>query len=115
MFWGKKDRPQSLDKQVTRTLSDTAVRQHVCFSGEVQGVGFRFQCQMLAEEIGLTGWCRNMYDGRVEAEFQGERQDINKLIAQIRNRRYIRVSHVEITTIPVKQDETAFRIVYRVQ
>ena len=48
------------------------IRQHIYFSGRVQAVGFRFRAQMNATQLGLTGWVRNLFDGRVEAEVQGE-------------------------------------------
>ncbi|MEE1157945.1 MAG: acylphosphatase, partial [Atopobiaceae bacterium] len=35
------------------------------FEGEVQGVGFRWTSRRLAQEIGLTGWVRNEWDGSV--------------------------------------------------
>ena len=42
------------------------VRKHFYFSGWVQGVGFRFKATYLARKYGLTGWVRNLSDGRVE-------------------------------------------------
>ena len=46
------------------------IRQHIYFSGRVQAVGFRFRAQMNATQLGLTGWVRNLFDGRVEAEVE---------------------------------------------
>lgn len=48
-----------------------AVRYALLFSGTVQGVGFRWTNQSLAQEHHLTGWIRNLDDGTVEAELQG--------------------------------------------
>ncbi|WP_431803052.1 acylphosphatase [Microbacterium sp. bgisy203] len=47
-------------------------RVHVLVSGEVQGVGFRYTMQQAAERAGVSGWVRNLRDGRVEAEIEGE-------------------------------------------
>ncbi len=46
---------------------------HVWVSGRVQGVFFRENTRRMASGLGLTGWVRNLGDGRVEAVFQGER------------------------------------------
>lgn len=47
------------------------IRKHIYFSGRVQGVGFRYQAAYYARSLGLTGWVRNLSDGRVEMEIQG--------------------------------------------
>ena len=41
------------------------------FVGEVQGVGFRWVSRRIANDIGLTGWVRNEWDGSVSMELQG--------------------------------------------
>jgi acylphosphatase len=47
-------------------------RYHVRISGRVQGVFFRANTWKQARSLGLTGWVRNLPDGRVEAVFEGE-------------------------------------------
>jgi acylphosphatase len=47
-------------------------RYHVRISGRVQGVCFRANTWKKARSLGLTGWVRNLPDGRVEALFEGE-------------------------------------------
>lgn len=53
---------------------------HVYISGFVHGVGFRAYIRSKARKIGVTGWVRNLSDGRVEGVFQGERRKVEKLI-----------------------------------
>jgi Acylphosphatases len=56
------------------------VRAHVWISGRVQGVFFRAHTKELADELGLTGWVRNLPDGRVEAVFEGEEDAVKRAI-----------------------------------
>ncbi len=55
-------------------------RAHVYVSGRVQGVFFRSETQDEALRHGLTGWVRNLPDDRVEAVFEGEKENVEKLI-----------------------------------
>lgn len=55
-------------------------RVHVYISGRVQGVFFRAETQQTANGLNLTGWVRNMADGRVEAVFEGEDKNVNKML-----------------------------------
>ena len=50
------------------------------FDGLVQGVFFRANTKRCADSLGLTGWVRNTYDGRVEAVFEGEEKSVNDAI-----------------------------------
>jgi acylphosphatase len=56
-------------------------RIHIYISGIVQGVFFRAATRHAAADLNLTGWVRNMNDGRVEAVFEGEDADVEKMIA----------------------------------
>ena len=56
------------------------VRYRVLISGQVQGVYFRAACQRMAWQHGVTGWVRNLNDGRVEAVFEGAPGDVQHLV-----------------------------------
>ncbi len=56
------------------------IKAHVVISGRVQGVFFRMETREAAERIGVSGWVKNNYDGTVEAEFAGEKQDVVTMI-----------------------------------
>jgi acylphosphatase len=58
----------------------TKVRAHVFISGIVQGVFFRQKTKQQAENRDVLGWVRNLYDGRVEAVFEGEEEDVKALV-----------------------------------
>jgi len=56
------------------------VRAHVFISGHVQGVFFRYETKRLAVRLGVFGWVRNLPDGRVEAVFEGEKDNVEEMI-----------------------------------
>lgn len=65
---------------------------HVLVSGIVQGVGFRYWTERNARELGVSGWARNLYDGRVELVAEGDRGAVEALVE--RCRRGPRSAHV---------------------
>ncbi|MFL0648530.1 acylphosphatase [Cylindrospermopsis raciborskii] len=56
------------------------VRAHVFITGQVQGVGYRYATVDTATQLGLTGWVRNLVDGRVEAVFEGSRDIVEEMV-----------------------------------
>lgn len=56
-------------------------RVHVVVSGTVQGVGYRYTAGMQADEFGVTGWVRNLRDGTVEAEIEGDPDAVDAMLA----------------------------------
>lgn len=58
----------------------TATAKHLLISGRVQGVCFRASTRQEATRLGLTGWVRNLPDGRVEAVAQGPAGVVQKLV-----------------------------------
>jgi len=59
-------------------------RVHGWVSGMVQGVFFRYFTQDAARKLGLTGWVRNLPDGRVEFVGEGEQGLLNELIKHVK-------------------------------
>jgi acylphosphatase len=55
-------------------------RAHVYVNGRVQGVFFRTETEEEATRLGVTGWVRNLPDGRVETVFEGEKDRVESLI-----------------------------------
>lgn len=58
-----------------------ADRLRVLIDGWVQGVGFRYSVCRQAKALSLNGWVRNLQDGRVEAEFEGSKEALEKMLA----------------------------------
>lgn len=79
-------------------------RRRYYFSGDVQGVGFRWTAYHAANRLGVTGWVRNMYDGRVEMEAQGTVYDLDELILDINNGRYIYIENIDVRDIPLIEE-----------
>jgi len=57
-----------------------ADRLHVFIEGVVQGVGFRYLTCRKASILELKGWVRNTPDGKVEAEFEGSREALERML-----------------------------------
>jgi len=89
------------------------VRVHVLVSGRVQGVGFRaFVCRQ-AEQLGLSGWVRNMVDGGVEAEAQGPKEGVDGFLRDVeRGPTLSHVEHVDVDWVAPGQDDTGFEVKY---
>ncbi len=60
-------------------------RLHVYYEGSVQGVGFRFTAERIASELNLTGWVKNLPDGKVELVAEGDNKKLSSLLMQIKD------------------------------
>ncbi len=56
------------------------IRYRVLVAGRVQGVCFRDACRQMALEHGVSGWVRNLADGRVEAVFEGPADEVRQCV-----------------------------------
>lgn len=57
-----------------------AKRAHVFVRGRVQGVSFRYYTVREAQRKGVSGWVRNLHDGRVEAIFEGDQAAVEGMV-----------------------------------
>ncbi|RFT15806.1 MAG: Acylphosphate phosphohydrolase [Candidatus Saccharicenans subterraneus] len=72
-------------------------RFHAYISGRVQGVAFRFFAQHVANQLGITGWVRNLSDGRVEVVAEGDREALELFLAELKKGpRMARVEKVDL-------------------
>jgi acylphosphatase len=62
------------------TFSVPVRRAHVWISGMVQGVFFRYEARERARSRGVSGWVRNLADGRVEAVFEGPEDAVETMV-----------------------------------
>jgi len=89
------------------------VRVHIFVSGRVQGVFFRTETQKKAERFRITGFVRNLSDGRVEAILEGEREKVEKVIEWARRGPFFaKVNEVEIKEENYKGEFKNFEIRY---
>jgi acylphosphatase len=59
-------------------------RLHAVVRGLVQGVGFRYTTQAEAKKLDLAGWVRNLHDGSVEVDAEGDRPQLELFLAFLR-------------------------------
>jgi acylphosphatase len=72
-------------------------RAHVLVSGMVQGVSFRWYTAQHARSRDVSGWVRNLDDGRVEAVFEGRREGVEAMVTWCNEGPpHARVSGVEV-------------------
>ncbi len=59
------------------------VARQIFYQGHVQGVGFRYTVKRLATGYEVTGWVRNLPDGRVELQVRGAEKEVNEFLDAI--------------------------------
>ncbi len=92
-------------------MSEQIKRIHATIHGRVQGVFFRETTRQEAQKPGLTGWVRNLPDGTVETEFQGEEGIVKQLLEWLpQGSSMSQVSRVESREIDPVSGESEFEI-----
>ena len=87
------------------------IRYRLLVSGRVQRVGFRFFSQYIAAKLNITGFAKNLSNGMVELEIQGEEENLDKMVQLVkRGNEIIRVDSIDIKKIAVIDGETKFKI-----
>jgi acylphosphatase len=75
--------------------------RHVFYEGRVQGVGFRYTVKNLARGFDVSGWVRNLADGRVELQAGGDVEEIDSFLESIRESALAgHIQKEDVSTIP---------------
>ncbi len=88
------------------------IRRTVHFSGRVQGVGFRYTTESIASRFDVTGFVRNLPDGRVETVAEGARRELDRFQQAIENGMRGHIQQVAVTEAPATGGFEAFRIAF---
>jgi acylphosphatase len=73
------------------------IRRRLVVHGLVQGVGYRYSCQLQAERLGVRGWAANRDDGTVEVVLEGAEGPVAQMMAWVeRGPRHAEVTRVEV-------------------
>jgi acylphosphatase len=87
------------------------ISRQVFYEGRVQGVGFRYSTRNLAKGFDVTGWVRNLTDGRVELQVSGERDEVEAfLTAMEESELNSYIKKTDIHDIPPITDARGFEI-----
>ena len=87
-------------------------RVHIFIKGKVEGVFYRSWTKSTAETLKLNGWVKNLEDGRVEAMFEGEKENVDEMVQKCKDgSRASEVTHMDIIWEEAKGDFTGFNII----
>jgi acylphosphatase len=88
--------------------------RHIFYTGRVQGVGFRYTAKQLASGFDVSGWVKNLPDGRVEmlvAAFDAE--ELNAFLTELQENSVLanHIKETETHTVPAPAGLTGFTII----
>ena len=87
------------------------VRAYIIVSGKVQGVYFREKTREKSKELGVSGWVRNLSDGRLEAVFEGEKDKVEEMVEWARKGPFwAKVNGLEVSREEYKGEFSNFEI-----
>jgi len=87
-------------------------RMTAYFFGRVQGVGFRYRTCEVADGLPVSGFVRNLADGRVELVAEGAPSDLDTLLAQVKQTMSRYIQNVQIQTAPATGEFSGFSVAY---
>jgi len=85
-------------------------RWHIMFSGKVQHVGFRYTALYLARSLYLTGWVRNLPDGRVEVEVQGKTSCLRQFLIRLKSQPHLHIESADLSVVEEVRFDRHFRV-----
>jgi acylphosphatase len=87
-------------------------RREVRYRGHVQGVGFRYTAVRIARRYDVTGYVKNLPDGRVELVAEGAPEDIDALLTEIADEMSGNIRETQQDRLPPRDEFPDFRIAY---
>lgn len=84
--------------------------ESVCFSGRVQGVGFRYTALQVAKEFEVAGFVRNLPDGRVQLEAEGRAAEVAAFVTALEERMHGYIRKTERSARTAAPQFTGFAI-----
>ena len=88
------------------------IRRTVLFTGHVQGVGFRYTTCRIADRHTVTGYVRNLPDGRVEAVIEGTTSDVDRFVRDVSDEMASFIRKAGSQDSPATGEFNGFRIAY---
>jgi len=85
-------------------------RRDVHFSGHVQGVGFRYTTRSIAARFAVTGWVRNLPDGRVQLLVEGQPAVLDRFVAAIQAEMARYITTVDVAVGPATGEFVGFEV-----
>lgn len=87
-------------------------RYFIIFIGRVQGVGFRYFAMQTAKNLHMTGHVRNMVNGNVEVEIQGEPEQFNEFLQKmLKGNGFIKIEDYALKELSLSAHEKNFEII----
>lgn len=88
-------------------------RYNIIVSGRVQGVGFRYFVQTLANRLNLKGWVKNLDNGDVQMELQTSEENLELIIEKLKKGNgFSKVSNMKIDVLKELDKYNSFKILY---
>lgn len=95
----------------TRTSPSLPQQRRTCyFSGRVQGVGFRYTVQNIAQRYNVHGFVRNLPDGRVEVVIEGDQQEIDHMVDDVTQRMNGYIKQLDTDVLPATGEFDQFYV-----
>ncbi len=85
-------------------------RRRVYYSGRVQGVGFRYTAHRLAQGFAVSGFVRNLDDGRVELLAEGDPAELDRFLGAIQGRFGGSIDDIQVERLPGEPSCRGFTI-----
>ena len=109
---GRTSPGRTTDPNRTRALPYDArmIRKTVYYSGRVQGVGFRWTAERYARHHAVNGYVQNLDDGRVRLVAEGEKDEVDRLLTEVRDAMFDNIRGTDVAEAPATGEFHGFAV-----